>query len=110
VLLAHRVDEPVATAPHFASIIIGSLIWVFYAWATRLVICKSGHPCIFLTHRGSLSATPGHALGQLGFFASFAFCTWSFYKAIRTDPGFVPGPEGDSDVKMVRRTLLRREE
>ena len=42
VLLAHRTeDNPVAASPHFAAIIIGSLVWVFYAWASRLVKGKT---------------------------------------------------------------------
>lgn len=38
VLLAHRADDsPIANSPHFSAIIVASLIWVFYAWATRLI-------------------------------------------------------------------------
>ena len=47
------------------------------------------------------TATPGHAFADLGFFVSFLVCTWSFYKAIRTDPGFVPRPTSDQETRMV---------
>ena len=51
------------------------------------------------------SATPGHALADLFFLLSFCFCTYNFYKAMRTDPGFVPTP--DPDVKLVRPKLAK---
>jgi hypothetical protein len=67
----------VATSPFFASVIIASLVWVTYCWATRLL--------------GTLaSAIYPIAAGV---------CVWSFYKSIRTDPGFV---DADGDAKMVR--------
>ena len=41
------------------------------------------------------------------FFVSFAGCCWNFYKAITTEPGFVPKASNDSEVKMVIRTGRR---
>ncbi|ORX41281.1 DHHC palmitoyltransferase-domain-containing protein [Kockovaella imperatae] len=89
-LLSHRAeDNPISSSPHFAAIITASLVWVFYAWATRL-----------------LRGTPGHAFTNLAFLVCALLCSASFYKAIRTDPGFVPKPSGGSDVKMMLEDLV----
>jgi hypothetical protein len=60
VVLAHDSnDNPVASSPHFASIIIASMVWVFYAWATRLINGEQlyGRGLIGQEHRGMLSRT-----------------------------------------------------
>jgi hypothetical protein len=36
-LAHHQEDDRVASSPYFASIIIGSLFWVFWTWATKLL-------------------------------------------------------------------------
>ncbi|KAL1406928.1 palmitoyltransferase akr1 [Vanrija albida] len=82
-LLKHKpAHDRITASPYFAGIITGSLLWVFYTWATRLV-------------RGA----PGHLFSQLTFFVSFVGCAASFYKAITTDPGYVPKPENDGETK-----------
>lgn len=82
-LLKHKpAHDRITASPYFAGIITGSLIWVFYTWATRLV-------------RGA----PGHLFSQVVFFFSFVGCATSFYKAITTDPGYVPKPENDGETK-----------
>ena len=97
-LLAHRAeDNPVSSSPHFAAIIIGSLFWVFYAWTTRLV---RGERSLAGHRADKLSGTPGHAFANLAFFVFFVACCTSFYKGIRTDPGYIPKPLGDTEVKM----------
>ncbi|WWC85410.1 uncharacterized protein L201_000273 [Kwoniella dendrophila CBS 6074] len=89
-LLRHIVSEyKVSSSNHFASIIIASIIWVFYSWATRLV-----------------SGTPGHAVANLVFFVSFAGCSYNLFTAIRSDPGFVPLPVNDSEVKEALEDLV----
>lgn len=65
--------DRVLTSPYFAAIISASLVIVAYAWLTRLVI-----------------GAPGHLVSQALFLAALAGCVFTFVKAIRTDPGFVP--------------------
>ncbi|ORY23544.1 DHHC palmitoyltransferase-domain-containing protein [Naematelia encephala] len=90
VLLKHQPDDNrVSASPYFASIIFASLVWVAYGWATRLV-----------------TGTPGHAIANLTFLASLIACSWSFYKAIVTDPGFVPKALTDSEIKMALEDLV----
>lgn len=71
-----------ASSPFYAAIITASLFWVFYCFVTRL-----------------LTGTPGYLYSQLGFFVSFSLCAFTFYKSIRTDPGFIPKPENDDECK-----------
>lgn len=73
-----------ANSPFYAAIITASLTWVAYCWATRLV-----------------TGAPGYLWSNLGFFVSFLACSFSFYKAIVTDPGFIPLAENDEEVKTV---------
>lgn len=40
------------------------------------------------------------------FFLSCAACSWNFYKAIATEPGFVPNKLSDMDVKMVSHVVV----
>lgn len=72
-------------SPYFAAIIVASLFWVTYCWATRLV-------------RG----TPGHLVPNAVYIISATLCAYSFYKAVVTDPGYVPKADSDTEVKMVR--------
>ncbi|RXK35073.1 palmitoyltransferase AKR1 [Tremella mesenterica] len=89
VLLAHEPEEgKVSGSPHFAAIIIGSLVWVFYAFVTRLTV-----------------RTPGHALAQLGFTLALGACVYNFYKGIVTDPGWVPKAASDGEIKMALEEL-----
>lgn len=83
-----------------------SMFYVGQCWATRLV--RTCLPSLsvstrFLTGVDSRSAdTPGHTTLNLVFFISFTTCVWNFYRAITLDPGFVPRPSGDAEVKEVR--------
>ncbi|WVQ64390.1 uncharacterized protein L199_002556 [Kwoniella botswanensis] len=89
-LLRHIVSEyKVSSSNHFTSIIIASIIWVFYSWASRLVF-----------------GTPGHAFTNLVFWLILAGCSINLFKAIRNDPGFVPLPVNDSEVKEALEDLV----
>ncbi|KAK1921247.1 hypothetical protein DB88DRAFT_94750 [Papiliotrema laurentii] len=89
VVLAHDSnDNPVASSPHFASIIIASMVWVFYAWATRLI-----------------NGTPGHGIADLCFFVSFALCVYHFFKSMCSDPGYISTASSDAEIKYVSDTL-----
>ncbi|OCF34803.1 palmitoyltransferase AKR1 [Kwoniella heveanensis BCC8398] len=82
-LLRHKASEwKVSASNYFAAIIIASIIWVFWCWATRLA-----------------TGTPGYAFGNLAFFLAFAGCSWNLYRSIKADPGFVPKPINDSELK-----------
>jgi palmitoyltransferase len=83
ILLRHvPKHERIQGSPFYAAIITGSLIWVFYAWASRLA-----------TH------TSGYMWSNISFFVSFVLCAGFFYLAIVTDPGFVPKPETEEETK-----------
>lgn len=66
-------SDRVVTSPYFAAIITASLVIVSYAWLSRLVV-----------------GAPGHLVSQALFLAALSGCAFTFVKAIRTDPGYVP--------------------
>ncbi|WWC67222.1 uncharacterized protein I206_101129 [Kwoniella pini CBS 10737] len=89
-LLRHISNEyKVSSSNHFVSIIIASIIWVSYSWATRLV-----------------TGTPGHLILNLAFFISFTGCSYNLFRAVRSDPGYVPLPVNDSEVKEALEDLV----
>ena len=45
--------------------------------------------------------TPGHIWANVGFLVSAATAGYHLYQAIKADPGYVPKPTNDSEVKMV---------
>ena len=70
-------------SPYFAAIIVASLVWVTYCWATRLV-----------------HGTPGYLATNATYIVTALSCAYSFYKAIVTDPGYVPKADSDTEIKM----------
>ncbi|TRM63112.1 palmitoyltransferase AKR1 [Schizophyllum amplum] len=80
--------EGVQNTPYFSGIILASLIWVFYAWITRL-----------------LPDTPHHPLAHLGFALSFMLCSYNFFRSITLDPGTCPRPASDAELKTVIEDL-----
>ncbi|KAK4687601.1 hypothetical protein P7C73_g2516, partial [Tremellales sp. Uapishka_1] len=89
-LLAHKpFADRVTASPYFAGIITASLFWVAYSWATRIA-----------------SGTPGHALENLGFVICILSCSFSLYRAITVDPGFVPKPANDQEIKEALEELV----
>jgi hypothetical protein len=84
-LLVHRPEEDRVTgSPYFSAIIVASLIWVTYSWATRL-----------------LRGTPGYLATNTIYILSAVACAYNLYKGITTDPGFVPKSISDTEIKMV---------
>lgn len=45
------------------------------------------------------AGAPGHLISQVGFFVSFVLCSTFFVRGIRTDPGFIPPAENDTELK-----------
>lgn len=88
-------------SPYFAAIIVASLIWVTYCWATRLIrgqrVLANVLPMLLIT-----AGTPGYLVTNAVFVISLGLCTFNFYKGIVTDPGYVPKADSDTEVKMVR--------
>lgn len=33
---------------------------------------------------------------------SFGLCCWNFFRGLRSDPGFIPFPTDDTEIKIVR--------
>lgn len=84
-LLAHHPEEDRVTgSPYFSAIILASLIWVTYSWATRL-----------------LRGTPGYLATNAIYILSATACAYNLYKGITTDPGFVPKAVNDTEIKSV---------
>ena len=89
-LLVHRPEEDRVTgSPYFSAIIVASLIWVTYSWATRL-----------------LRGTPGYLATNTIYILSAVACAYNLYKGITTDPGFVPKAISDTEIKMVGSSSL----
>ncbi|KZS89519.1 zf-DHHC-domain-containing protein [Sistotremastrum niveocremeum HHB9708] len=83
VLLNHSAyTEQVAQSPYFAGIINASLVWVAWAWFSRLV-----------------RNTPGFAFTNLAFTLTFLLCAYNFFRSITLDPGSCPKPANDAELK-----------
>ncbi|KAH9851259.1 ankyrin [Lenzites betulinus] len=80
--------DSVTHSPYFAGIITGSMVWVTYAWLTRLIHQTESHPFVHLT----LAITIG-------------LCAYNFFRAISLDPGTCPRPSNDAELKTVIEEL-----
>ncbi|KIP06556.1 hypothetical protein PHLGIDRAFT_452373 [Phlebiopsis gigantea 11061_1 CR5-6] len=80
--------DSVTASPYFAGIICGSMIWVAYAWISRLV------------HQ-----TQSHAFSHLIFALAFGLCAYNFFRAISLDPGTCPKPASDAELKSILEDL-----
>ncbi|KII90100.1 hypothetical protein PLICRDRAFT_579390 [Plicaturopsis crispa FD-325 SS-3] len=80
--------DSVNQSPYFAGIILGSMVWVAYCWATRLV-----------------NQTQSHAFTHLSFALSFGLCVYNFFRAITLDPGTCPKPASDAELKTIIEDL-----
>ncbi|WVQ82594.1 palmitoyltransferase AKR1 [Cryptococcus sp. DSM 104549] len=90
VLLGHiRDDDKVSASNYFSSIIISSIIWFSYCWITRLAV-----------------GTPGHGFALVGCLLATVACAYNLWRAITTDPGFVPKGENDADIKVALEELV----
>lgn len=80
--------ESVTQSPYFSGIIAASMVWVFYAWVTRLV-----------------SQTQTHPFSNLVFGLSLGLCAYNFFRAISLDPGTCPKPSSDAELKSIIEDL-----
>ncbi|CAL1698532.1 unnamed protein product [Somion occarium] len=80
--------DSVTQSPYFAGIIAASMVWVGYAWVSRLV------------HQ-----TQSHAFSHLIFALSFGLCAYNFFRAISLDPGSCPKPASDAELKSIIEDL-----
>ncbi|OBZ74694.1 Palmitoyltransferase AKR1 [Grifola frondosa] len=80
--------DTVTQSPYFAGIIAGSMVWVAYAWATRLVRQTQSHP-----------------FSHLIFAISFGLCAYNFFRAISLDAGTCPKPSNDAELKLIIEEL-----
>ncbi|KAJ3474072.1 hypothetical protein NLI96_g12663 [Meripilus lineatus] len=74
--------DSVTSSPYFAGIIAASMVWVGYAWISRLV------------HQ-----TESHAFTHLLFALTFITCAYNFFRSISLDPGTCPKPSSDAELK-----------
>ncbi|KAJ7735914.1 ankyrin repeat-containing domain protein [Mycena metata] len=80
--------DSVNQTPYFAGIISGSIVWVVYCWATRLI------------HQ-----TQSHAFTHLLFGLSVGLCAYNFFRAVTLDPGTCPKPASDAELKSIIEDL-----
>lgn len=80
--------ETVNQSPYFAGIIAGSMMWVGYAWLTRLVTKSPNHPFV-----------------HLAFALNMGLCVYNFFRAIMLDPGTCPRPVNDGELKAIIEDL-----
>ncbi|TIA87859.1 hypothetical protein E3P99_02900 [Wallemia hederae] len=83
VLLDNRgQNNELVKTPFLASIVLSSILWLTYCWVTRLVWNTMDHP-----------------LANIVFVISLTVCTWNFLRAMQLDPGTVPRPSSQSEIK-----------
>jgi palmitoyltransferase len=80
--------ESVTASPYFSGIIFGSMVWVAFAWVSRL-----------------LQQTDSHAFAHLIFALSFGLCAYNFFRAMTLDPGTCPTPTSDAELKSIIEDL-----
>ncbi|KAH9052196.1 DHHC palmitoyltransferase-domain-containing protein [Lactarius vividus] len=80
--------ESVTASPYFSGIIFGSMVWVAFAWVSRL-----------------LQQTDSHAFAHLIFALSFGLCAYNFFRAMTLDPGACPTPTSDAELKSIIEDL-----
>ncbi|KAH9988065.1 hypothetical protein BJV74DRAFT_839836 [Russula compacta] len=68
--------------------LFGSMVWVAYAWVTRL-----------------LQQTESHAFAHLIFALSFGLCAYNFFRAMTLEPGTCPAPTSDAELNSIIEDL-----
>jgi palmitoyltransferase ZDHHC13/17 len=117
--------DSVNQSPYFAGIIFGSMVWVIFCWATRLVHRTSplsSSPSLppsthfpkspfnftsisFIKLIISISETQSHAFTHLTFALLVGLCVYNFFRAITLDPGTCPKPTSDGELKSIIEDL-----
>ena len=99
--------ESVTMSPYFSGIIFASMVWVAFAWVSKLM--QRGFP---LSLDRSVTKilhleTDSHAFAHLIFALSFGLCVYNFFRAMTLDPGTCPTPTSDAELKSVRNSTSR---
>ncbi|THH12426.1 hypothetical protein EW146_g7710 [Bondarzewia mesenterica] len=97
--------DSVTASPYFAGIIFGSMVWVAYAWVTRLLqrlYRLHTHANLGLRAR---TETESHAFTHLSFALIFGLCAYNFFRSITLDPGACPTPTSDAELKSIIEDL-----
>jgi hypothetical protein len=91
----------VTNSPYCAGIILGSMVWLGWAWFTRIVYSPSRFllSCQLLIRPST--DTPGYATANLLFAVLFILCAYNFFRAITLDPGVCPVLAGEEEKKLV---------
>jgi palmitoyltransferase ZDHHC13/17 len=78
------------------------MIWVGFAWATRLLQSEpfraSQRPH---SDKIRLPAAQSHAFTTLLFAITFGLSAYNFFRAVTLDPGTCPKPSSDEELKTV---------
>lgn len=96
--------DSVTQSPYFAGIITGSMIWVTYAWVSRLMnrelLVLPGRICnrVDVT---TIAETQSHPFTNLTLAITIGLCAYNFFRAISLDPGTCPKPSSDGELKSV---------
>lgn len=61
------------------------MVWVGYAWISRLI-----------------HESESHAFAHLMFALAFGLSAYNFFRAVTLDPGTAPKPSSDDELKAVR--------
>ncbi|KAK4704778.1 hypothetical protein P7C70_g1431, partial [Phenoliferia sp. Uapishka_3] len=84
----HHSDR-LTKSPYLCSVIAASVVWVVYVWLTRYI-----------------NGTTGLAITNLFFAISALACVYNFFRAITLDPGHVPFPVNDAEMKEMVEDLV----
>ncbi|KAJ7161092.1 hypothetical protein C8R46DRAFT_904856 [Mycena filopes] len=97
--------DSVNQTPYFAGIISGSIVWVVYCWATRLIHRAFPFPAVFSITYHAFAETQSHAFTHLLFGLSVGLCAYNFFRAVTLDPGTCPKPASDAELKSIIEDL-----
>ena len=93
--------DGVVQSPYYAGIIFGSLIWVGYSWATRLITRTSSYLSSGKAGTDYPPETESHPFAQFAFVVSFGLSSYNFFRSITLDPGFCSKPANDGELRAV---------
>ena len=99
--------ESVTASPYFSGIIFGSMVWVAFAWVSRLLQREFPFIATAVLLTSCILETESHAFAHLIFALSFGLCAYNFFRAMTLDPGTCPTPKSDAELKSVRDSVLR---
>ncbi|KAF7343180.1 Palmitoyltransferase [Mycena venus] len=77
--------------PYGPGTICGSMVWIVYGWATRLI------------HQ-----TESHVLLHLLFGLCVGICAYSFFRVVTLDPGTCPKPTSNGELKSIVEDLASK--